>query len=177
MQAFSHLWQYVGKFILEWEIFKTKVVDKIKTHMLCSITFFWKSCRWWENVEKCGGAKKAVNDVTIWRICVASRISKATCARAHIHAHASWHTHTHVCTHKEIYNTYYFSMETIIRERASMLHYMYIACLVMTQSYSMILWVTQSVFKYFRLYTLSNSFDWYMAFHTLNVTCACVIIL
>jgi len=31
---------------------RTKVLEKIKTHILCSITFFRKSCRWWENVEK-----------------------------------------------------------------------------------------------------------------------------
>jgi len=34
-------------------MFQTKVVEKIKTHILCSITFFfWKSCLLWDNVEK-----------------------------------------------------------------------------------------------------------------------------
>jgi hypothetical protein len=28
-----------NKIILEWEIFYTKAVEKIKTHILCSITF------------------------------------------------------------------------------------------------------------------------------------------
>jgi len=32
--------------------FQTKVVEKIKTHILCSVTFFQKSYRLWENVEK-----------------------------------------------------------------------------------------------------------------------------
>jgi len=30
------------------ELFQTKVVEKIKTYILCSITFFRKSCRVWE---------------------------------------------------------------------------------------------------------------------------------
>jgi len=33
-------------------MFQTKVVEKIKTHILCSITFFRKTCRLWDNVEK-----------------------------------------------------------------------------------------------------------------------------
>jgi len=34
-------------------MFQTKVVEKIKTHILFSVTFFRKSCRLWDNVEKC----------------------------------------------------------------------------------------------------------------------------
>ena len=33
-------------------MFQTKVVEKIKIHILCSITFFRKTCRLRENVEK-----------------------------------------------------------------------------------------------------------------------------
>jgi len=34
-------------------MFQTKVVQKIKTHILGSVTsFFRKSCRLWDNVEK-----------------------------------------------------------------------------------------------------------------------------
>jgi hypothetical protein len=36
-------------------------------------------------------------------------------------------TCTHACTHKPISNDYCFSTETIIRERASVLRYTYIA--------------------------------------------------
>jgi len=31
---------------------QTKVVEKIKTHILCSVTYFRKSCLLWDNVEK-----------------------------------------------------------------------------------------------------------------------------
>jgi len=43
---------YLAHFFLEWEIFQTKVVEKIKTHILFSVTVFRKSCRLWDNVEK-----------------------------------------------------------------------------------------------------------------------------
>jgi hypothetical protein len=40
MKTFSRLSQYLVKFFLGWEMFRTKVVEKIKTHILCSINFF-----------------------------------------------------------------------------------------------------------------------------------------
>jgi hypothetical protein len=42
-----------GSLLLRMRMFQTKVVERIKTHILCSITFFRKSCRLWDNVEKC----------------------------------------------------------------------------------------------------------------------------
>ena len=47
MKTNAHLW-YLAEFFLELEIFQTKVVDKIKTHILCSV----KSYRLWDDVEK-----------------------------------------------------------------------------------------------------------------------------
>jgi hypothetical protein len=47
MMTFSHLWQYRAKSFLAWEMFQIKVVEKIKTHFLCSITF----CPLWYNVK------------------------------------------------------------------------------------------------------------------------------
>ena len=58
MKTFSHLWQYLAYFFLEWEMFQIKLVDKIKAHILYSVTFSWKSCRLWDNVEKYGGARE-----------------------------------------------------------------------------------------------------------------------
>jgi hypothetical protein len=43
MKTFTHLWQYLAEFFLEWEIFQIKVVEKIKTHILCSETFFFEN--------------------------------------------------------------------------------------------------------------------------------------
>ena len=47
-----HFLSYLAQFFSEWEMFQTNVVQKIKTHILCSVTFSRKSCRLWDNVEK-----------------------------------------------------------------------------------------------------------------------------
>jgi hypothetical protein len=61
MKTFSHSWQYLAEFFFEWEMFYTKVVEEIKTRILCLVTFFRKSCRLWDNVEKCDGAREATD--------------------------------------------------------------------------------------------------------------------
>ena len=38
MKTYVHLWQYLAEFFSEWEMLQTKVVEKIKTHILCTIT-------------------------------------------------------------------------------------------------------------------------------------------
>jgi hypothetical protein len=40
MKTNIQLLSYLGYFCLEWEMFQTKLVEKIKTHILCSVTFF-----------------------------------------------------------------------------------------------------------------------------------------
>jgi hypothetical protein len=44
------------------EMFYTKVVKKIKTHILCSITFSRKSCLFLDKVEKFGGTREATGE-------------------------------------------------------------------------------------------------------------------
>jgi hypothetical protein len=58
MTTNAHLWPYLAHFFLEWEMFQTTVVEKIKTIILCSITFFWTSFRLWDNMEKFGRARQ-----------------------------------------------------------------------------------------------------------------------
>jgi hypothetical protein len=55
-----------------------KVVEKIETHILYSITFFRKSWRLWDNVEKYGRARQATDDNIIRRMRIACLITKAT---------------------------------------------------------------------------------------------------
>jgi hypothetical protein len=78
MKTFVHLWQYLAEFYLEWEMFQIKVVEKIKTHILRSVSFLRKSCRLWDNVEKYGGAREATDDNITWRMRFACWITKAT---------------------------------------------------------------------------------------------------
>jgi hypothetical protein len=78
MKTCVHVWQYFAQFFLEWEMFQIKVIEKIKTHILCSITFFRKPCRLWDNVEKYGTARQATDDNIIRRMRFACWITKAT---------------------------------------------------------------------------------------------------
>jgi len=45
-------------------MFQTKVVEKIKTYIVCPITVFRKWCHLWDNVEKYCGAGQATDDNT-----------------------------------------------------------------------------------------------------------------
>jgi hypothetical protein len=52
MRTNTHFSSYLAQFFLTLEMFQTKVVKKIKIHILCSITFFEKSCHLGDNVGK-----------------------------------------------------------------------------------------------------------------------------
>ena len=40
MEVYIHLWEYLAELFLEWEIFRTKYVQKIKTHFIFNDFFF-----------------------------------------------------------------------------------------------------------------------------------------
>jgi hypothetical protein len=63
---------------LEWEMFHSKFVKKIKTHILCSVMFFQKLCCLWDNVEKVSIARQATGDSMIQYMCFACWMTKAT---------------------------------------------------------------------------------------------------
>jgi len=71
-----HFWSYRVHFFLEWEMFWTTIVEKIKIHFLCSITFFeiYAVCEvmWKNNVELVRPL------MTVWRMRIACWIPKAT---------------------------------------------------------------------------------------------------
>ena len=80
-KSLYNFWSYLAKFFLEWKMFRTKAVDKTKTDILRSITFFRKLCRLLDNVKYTvmrGRSQKA-----IWRMRVTYWIPRTT------------HTHTH----------------------------------------------------------------------------------
>ena len=39
MKIYVNLWEYLAVFILEWEIFQAKVVEKLKTHFMSNNSF------------------------------------------------------------------------------------------------------------------------------------------
>jgi hypothetical protein len=96
---------------------QTKIVEKIKTHDLCSITFSRESCRLWDNVEKYCRTGQATYYNIIRRMRFACRITKARTQ-----------THTIRC------NTYCFSTATMVtRERLNVTLYVHwLSCLTKT---------------------------------------------
>jgi len=58
-------------------MFRTKVVEKIKPHISCSAIIFESLAVYeimWKNIVEWGWPQ-----MTMWRMCIACRISKATC--------------------------------------------------------------------------------------------------
>jgi hypothetical protein len=47
-----HFWSYRAQFFFKGEMFQTEVTEKIKTHILCSITFFLKKNAFYEIIWK-----------------------------------------------------------------------------------------------------------------------------
>ena len=41
METDIHLWSYLAQLFLERKIFQKKVVEKIKTHILCTMALFF----------------------------------------------------------------------------------------------------------------------------------------
>jgi hypothetical protein len=76
-----------------------KVAEKIKTRILCSVTFFFfffsKIMPFMKQCRKIWCSQRGHKRLHNWPIRVAYWISKATCTHAHAHAHARRHTHTH----------------------------------------------------------------------------------
>jgi len=61
-------------------MFQTKVVEKIKPHILCSATFSKNLAVYetmWKNI-----VERDRPQMTIWCTCIACRVSKATCTYA-----------------------------------------------------------------------------------------------
>jgi len=107
MKTDIHFWSYLAQFFLQREMFQTKVVQKIKTHILWSATFFRKSRRLWDNVEIYGRAGQATDGNMALAHCVVDK-----------------HTHTHTHTHR-ICNTFAFPLQQWLYERASTF---YVSC-------------------------------------------------
>ena len=67
MKTNIHFWSYLAQLFLERELFQTKVVEKIKTHILCSINFS-TIVSFLDNVEKYSKAGEATDDNILRRM-------------------------------------------------------------------------------------------------------------
>ena len=98
-----HSWAYLSQFFLEWELFQTEVAENMKIHILCSMTFFRKSYRLWDNVEKYR------SQMSIWRMRIACWIPTVK------NAHSGY-----LIVNSSL-------LQQWLQERTSLLSYMYIA--------------------------------------------------
>ena len=110
MKTNVHFWSYLAHFFLEWEIFQTDVVEKIKRHVLCSVTVFF-NCAIYEIMLK-NILEPGKPQMTIWRMRIACWIPEAT------------------NTHSEYVIRIAFPLQPRLHARPSVLHYTFIACLV-----------------------------------------------
>jgi len=64
MKTNIHFLSNLAHFCVEWEMFRKKVVEKIRKHILRSVTYFLfrKSCCLGDNVEKYCRAGQATDD-------------------------------------------------------------------------------------------------------------------
>ena len=93
------VFRYLAKLFLEWETFQIKVVDKIKIHISCFVTFSRNACRLWDNVEKCGGdsgcRQYGACALHAWLV----RLHTSVAAPVHQRPHPTTRTHTNALTH------------------------------------------------------------------------------
>ena len=80
MKTYVNLWQCLAEFVLEREIFETKVVEKTKTHIL-SFFFHKDIAFFWGYVEMYGRDRQATDDNIKRRIRFACWITKTTDTR------------------------------------------------------------------------------------------------
>ena len=62
MKTNTRFWSYLSQFFLEWEMFRTQVVEEIKAQIVCSIIPLRKTRRLWDNVEKYGRTRQVTDD-------------------------------------------------------------------------------------------------------------------
>jgi hypothetical protein len=102
MTTFSHLWQYLAKFVLKWKHVLHKSFKENKNRNFMFNSCFSKIVPFMRYVEIYDGASGATTDVTIWRIWLACWINKVTCTHAHADAHSPKHKHAHMRSHTQV---------------------------------------------------------------------------
>jgi hypothetical protein len=61
MKTNIHFLSFLAQLFLEWEMLQTNVIENIKTHILCTVTFLKELCSLRDNVEKCCTAVQATD--------------------------------------------------------------------------------------------------------------------
>ena len=103
-----------SSFFLVWEMFQTVVVDKIKTHVLCLIAFFFGENHAVYEIMLQNIVESDRPQIILWCMRIACWITKAT------------------NSHCEYYIIIAFPLPQWLRECASMLRYTYTVCFVIS---------------------------------------------
>ena len=111
MNSCVNLWQYLPAFVLEWETFRTEVVEKFKTNFMFK-NCFPKIVSFLDKLEKYGTAKQVVHYNIMWRM-------RWTC----------WITKARKHTLK-LCNTRFFSTAEMVTQMPLNICYAYVASLV-----------------------------------------------
>ena len=126
MKTFSHLWEYLADFFLQWELCQAKAAEKMKTRILRSLNSFPKIMlfvRMSKNVVEPEKLQMIIRRrIKCW-ISNATRAQTHFCARAPTHTRARAHTQQYIILIA-------FPQQQWLRERDSMLRYTCITWLV-----------------------------------------------
>ena len=106
---------YLAHFFLECEILQSKLVEEIKTHILCSKTLFFEN--------------RTVYEIMSRQYCRAQQATDDNMA----HAHCTLDTQGYKHTHSGCVILIAFPLQQWLHESAAMLRYTYIACLALVQ--------------------------------------------
>jgi hypothetical protein len=112
VETTRHLWSYHVHFFLEWEMFRTEVVQKVKTHFMFN-NIFPKIVSFMSNVKKYATAGKSTDYNIMQRIRIVCWLNKAT------------------NIHSEYVILITFSLHQCLYERTSVLRCTYIVCFLM----------------------------------------------
>jgi len=116
-------WSYLAQFFLEWKMFQTKVIEKIKTHIVYSIyIYIYFNCTFYEIMLK-NIVESDRPQMTICCMCIARWITNTT------------------NTHSYYVILIAFPLKQWLHEHALWLHYTYTACLVLYNLHKFFGWI------------------------------------
>jgi len=131
VQTNTHFWSYLTHFFVEWKMFQTKVVEEIKTHILCLFIYLENRAVYeimLNNIAElgrphvifdacafCAGYLRLNTHNTLTH--THSHTLTHTLSHTHSHTHSHTRTHTYILTHSHsqtICSTYCFSTATMV---------------------------------------------------------------
>ena len=115
VKTFSHLWQYLAEFLLEWGMFQFKSCSEKQNRFYVQLVFFFENLAFYEIMSK-NVVEPERTQMTKWR----RSISKATRVQARAYDRAPTHTGKHTRT--------YVLLVALPRQQRTIMLRLYIDC-------------------------------------------------